>query len=220
MGQAELPYALEFMDKTTVRLVREYGGIELPHDTAALLLIGIDGSEHSIENILTVVSQAAKTPDLISLDNAKTPEEIAQLWQARRRLSPCLKYVAPKKINEDIVVPVSHIPELITGLEQLSNQYGIAIVSFGHAGNGNIHVNLMYDPENSQQALVIDQCLQDVFNLVLSLNGGLSGEHGIGISKQVFISQEIDENSLNIMRQIKTIFDPNGILNPGKIFPT
>lgn len=92
-------------------------------------------------------------------------------------------------------------------------------MSFGHAGNGNIHVNLMYDPENPQQAQQAQPCLQEVFSLVLSLQGSLSGEHGIGLSKQAFFDQEIDAHSLSLMRQIKTIFDPNNILNPGKIFP-
>jgi D-lactate dehydrogenase len=218
MGQAELPSALEFMDKTTVELVRKYGGIDLPNDTQALLLIGIDGNEHSINNVLSIIQAAAKTKDLITIDIAKDAQEAHQLWQARRRLSPCLKHVAPKKINEDIVVPVSKIPELLTGLEKISKQYGISIVSFGHAGNGNIHVNLMYDPENANQAAHADECLQKVFTLVLALQGSLSGEHGIGLSKQAFFSQEIDVNSEKLMRQIKQVFDPKGILNPGKIF--
>lgn len=220
MRQAELPSALEFMDKTTVELVRKYGGVDLPENAQALLLIGIDGNEHSIQDVLKIIQQAAQHPDLISLDIAHTAEEIHQLWQARRKLSPSLLHIAPKKINEDIVVPVSHLPDLIAGLETLSKQYDIQIVSFGHAGSGNIHVNLMYDPKNPKQAAHVDQCLQEVFSLVLSLKGSLSGEHGIGLNKQAFFSQEIDVNSVNIMRQIKTIFDPNNILNPGKIFPS
>jgi D-lactate dehydrogenase len=219
MGQAELPSALEFMDKTTVDLVRQYGGVDLPLGVEALLLIGIDGNDHSINDVVEIIHAAAKTSDLITIDIAKDEGEAHQLWQARRRISPSLRHVAPKKINEDIVVPVSSIPELLKALEKLSQQYGITIVSFGHAGNGNIHVNLMYDPDNKQQAAHVDECLQKVFTLVLSLNGSLSGEHGIGLSKQAFITQEIDENSLNLMRQIKQVFDPKGILNPGKIFP-
>lgn len=218
MGQAELPYALEFMDSTTVELVRRYGGINLPEETQALLLIGIDGNEDSINHTLAIVEDNAKTQGLISLDIAKTDQEVQQLWQARRRLSPCLKHVAPKKINEDIVVPVSKIPELLKSLEKISEQYGITIVSFGHAGNGNIHVNLMYDPNNPKQASHADECLQQVFTLVLSLQGSLSGEHGIGLNKQAFFSQEIDANSTQLMREIKQVFDPKGILNPGKIF--
>lgn len=219
MGQAELPSALEFMDKTTVGLVREYGGVDLPEEAQALLLMGIDGNEHSIHNTLEIIKQAATNPDLINIEVAHRAQDAHQLWQARRRLSPSLRHVAPKKINEDIVVPVSKIPELIARLDQLSKQYGIAIVSFGHAGNGNIHVNLMYDPANEKQATHVDQCLQDVFTLVLDLKGSLSGEHGIGLNKQAFFSQEIDANTLAIMKQIKHVFDPNNILNPRKIFP-
>ncbi len=219
MGLAQLPSALEFMDNTTVELVRRYAGIDLPLETAALLLIGVEGDAHSINSTLETIRTAAKNDALITIETAHSAEEIHQLWQARRRLSPSLKHVAPKKINEDIVVPVSCLPEFLKKLAELSNRYGIAIVTFGHAGNGNIHVNLMYDPDNAKQAAQIDACLQAVFTLVLSLKGSLSGEHGIGLAKQPFINQEIDANSLAIMRQIKAVFDPKGILNPGKIFP-
>ncbi len=219
MGQAELPAALEFMDKTTVELVRKYGGVDLPDTTQALLLIGIDGSERNIEDMLQIMRECAQHPDLISMDVAHTAQERHQLWQARRRLSPSLRHVAPKKINEDIVVPVSAIPAFIERLDQLSAQYHIPIVCFGHAGNGNIHVNLMYDPANPAQASVVEECLQEVFSVVLAFKGSLSGEHGIGLAKQPFLAQEIDAPSISLMRQIKNVFDPKGILNPGKIFP-
>jgi D-lactate dehydrogenase (quinone) len=219
MGQAILPSALEFMDKTAVGLVRDYAHLNLPIETQALLLIGVDGSADNIQDNVAIISRVANNEGLIHLEAAKSPIEAHKLWQARRQLSPCLRHVAPKKINEDVVVPVASLPQLIDNLEKISAQFSITIVSFGHAGNGNIHVNLMYDPANPKQASLIDTCLQAVFDLVLSLNGSLSGEHGIGLSKQAFISKEVDTNSLSIMRQIKTIFDPNHILNPGKIFP-
>ncbi|MDL1866707.1 FAD-binding oxidoreductase, partial [Betaproteobacteria bacterium PRO4] len=126
---------------------------------------------------------------------------------------------APKKINEDIVVPVDKIPRLLAGLSALCQQYQIANVNFGHAGNGNIHVNLLIDPDNQNESERAYQCLDQIFDLVISLNGTLSGEHGIGSEKRPYIGKELDEATLALMKQIKLTFDPGNILNPGKLFP-
>jgi D-lactate dehydrogenase len=142
-----------------------------------------------------------------------------RLWRTRKALSPALRNVAPKKINEDVVVPVSRIPELIDGLSRLSVETGIKIVNFGHAGNGNIHVNLLTDPNDAEQVERASVCLNATFDLVLSLGGTLSGEHGVGLEKRDFIEREIEPDTLKIMRNIKSCFDPNNILNPGKGLP-
>ena len=134
-------------------------------------------------------------------------------------LSPALRNVAPKKINEDVVVPVSQIPTLLSGLEALAQQHGITIVNFGHAGNGNIHVNLLVDPDDPGQLASAEACLDEVFSLVLGLGGTLSGEHGIGLVKRDFIPREIDPATLHLMKGIQQTFDPHNILNPGKSFP-
>jgi D-lactate dehydrogenase len=134
-------------------------------------------------------------------------------------LSPALRKIAPNKLNEDVVVPVGNIPALLEGLDGLSKLYGIPIVNFGHAGNGNIHVNLLYDTRNTDQSEKAKPCLDAAFNLVLELGGTLSGEHGIGTEKMNYIALEIDEVSLLWMKKLKTLFDPNNILNPGKVFP-
>lgn len=123
------------------------------------------------------------------------------------------------KINEDVVVPVSRLPELIGGLKEISNTFQIPIVNFGHAGNGNIHVNLLYRPEDPVQAAAAPDCLAAVFDLVLSLDGTLSGEHGIGLVKREFLPRALDPMALALMRRIKAQFDPDGILNPGKLLP-
>ena len=150
---------------------------------------------------------------------AQTDEEVARLWRTRKALSPALRNVAPRKINEDVVVPVSQIPALIGGLEQLAARFGIKIVNFGHAGNGNIHVNLLIDPDDPAQMAAADACLDAVFDLVLSLDGTLSGEHGIGWVKRAFVGRELDSVSLEMMAAIKRQFDPDNILNPGVGFP-
>jgi D-lactate dehydrogenase len=116
-------------------------------------------------------------------------------------------------------VPVSRLPELITGLDRLSQTHGITIVNFGHAGNGNIHVNLLIDPDDPRQLEAAEICLDQVFALVLRLDGTISGEHGVGIAKRDFVAREIDPVTLELMRRIRRQFDPNGILNPGKALP-
>jgi D-lactate dehydrogenase len=165
------------------------------------------------------VVAAARVDGVISIEAARNREEAATLWSIRKALSPALRRVAPKKINEDVVVPVSRIPELVTRLEQLSSRYSIQIVNFGHAGNGNLHVNLMYDPSDGDQQQRASACLEAVFATVLEMGGTLSGEHGIGLVKRDWVGRELDETSLRLMRAIKSQFDPEGILNPGKTLP-
>jgi len=116
-------------------------------------------------------------------------------------------------------VPVSRLPELIAGLRQLSGQHGIRIVNFGHAGNGNIHVNLLGDAQDPAQLAAMQKCLEDAFRLVLSLEGTISGEHGVGIEKRDYVGWEIAADTLAVMREVKRVFDPKGILNPGKCLP-
>jgi D-lactate dehydrogenase len=200
-------------------MIRDYSEANLPADAGAMLMIEVDGPEYTLGDSVNAVKQAATNAGMVEITAAETDEQIAALWATRKALSPALRKIAPKKINEDVVVPVSNIPVLIRGLENLSKQYDITIVNFGHAGNGNIHVNLLLDPDDPVQMKNGHQCLDDVFALVLELDGTLSGEHGVGIEKRDFVDREIDPVTLNIMRRIKSEFDPNGILNPNKMFP-
>lgn len=219
MAQPVIPCALEFIDGQSIDMIRGYSRAELPADAGAMLMIEVDGAGNCIEESSAAVQQAASGEGLLSIIAATTEQQVQQLWQTRKALSPALRKVAPKKINEDVVVPVSHIPVLIEGLEDLSKEYGIAIVNFGHAGNGNIHVNLLINPDDPKQMSNADLCLDKVFDLVLKLEGTLSGEHGVGIEKRDYIDREIDSTTLELMRRIKQQFDPNGILNPDKMFP-
>ncbi|MBW9259084.1 MAG: FAD-binding protein [Candidatus Thiodiazotropha sp. (ex. Lucinisca nassula)] len=219
MGQPVIPCALEFMDKSALEMVREFSDLALDSSVGALLMIEVDGAEHCIADEVTAVAQAASVEGLIDIHTAETQEEVAKLWKTRKALSPALRNIAPKKINEDVVVPVSRIPELIETLENLSKQTGITIVNFGHAGNGNIHVNLLLDPDDPKQLAAGEHCLNALFELVLGLGGTLSGEHGIGVVKRQFVDQELDPVELKLMRSIKQQFDPHQILNPGILFP-
>jgi D-lactate dehydrogenase len=220
MAQPVIPCALEFMDSKAIEMIRNYSQASLPTNAGAMLMIEVDGSNAAIQHAVDAVCTAASNDGLVELNRAETEQQIQALWQTRKALSPALRTIAPKKINEDVVVPVSNIPALINGLDALSKQYGITIVNFGHAGNGNIHVNLLANPDNADEMARTHQCLDAVFSLVLELNGTLSGEHGVGIEKQEFVGREIEPVTLALMRRIKSEFDPKGILNPGKMFPT
>jgi D-lactate dehydrogenase (quinone) len=219
MAQPVTPCALELMDAAALETVRHYSGIDLPAVAGAVLMIEVDGPTACIDEAVSGVAAAAAVEGLIELRRAETTADVAALWKARKALSPALRHIAPKKINEDVVVPVSRMGEFIDGLAQLSNESGIRIVNFGHAGNGNIHVNLLIDPDDAAEATRAKDCLDAVFGLVLRLEGTLSGEHGVGLEKRDFVNREIDPVALRLMRDVKRCFDPAGILNPGKTLP-
>ena len=219
MAQPVTPCALEIMDAAALALARDHGGLRLPDGAGALLMIEVDGSAACIERAADAVADAARVPGLLELGVASSAAETAALWKARKALSPALRKAAPKKINEDVVVPVSRIPELVAGLQAISGRYGIPIVNFGHAGNGNLHTNLLLNPAIPGQMERAQDCLGEVFHLVLRLDGTLSGEHGVGLEKRDHIAEELGPVSLELMRAIKRQFDPRGILNPGKGLP-
>ncbi len=219
MASPVTPCALEFMDGNAIDMVRTELAGTLAADTGALLIIEVDGLASQIDELATQVSDKANTSGCLVIQQARNAAEVSALWDVRKALSPALRRVAPKKINEDVVVPVSHIPTLVDALSVLSKKHGIHIVNFGHAGNGNLHVNLLYDPDDDGQQKNAQACLEDVFSTVLELDGTLSGEHGIGLVKRDWVAREIGADSLQLMHAIKRQFDPKGILNPGKALP-
>lgn len=219
MAQAVIPCALEFIDSRAIAMIRDYAQIPLPKTAGGMLMIEVDGQNTSINSAVDCVARAAHVEGLLDIKTAQNAAEGDALWATRKALSPALRTIAPKKINEDIVVPVSRMADLISGLEELSHEFAITIINFGHAGNGNIHVNLLVNPDAPDEMQRAEQCLDRLFNLVLKLNGTLSGEHGIGIEKRDFISREIAAPALQLMRGIKALFDPYGILNPDKMLP-
>ncbi len=219
MSQPVMPCALEFMDHSALQMVRNFSDLQLDADVGAMLMIEVDAMEHAIDEAAVQVAAAARVDGCTEIRIASTQQEVDQLWKTRKALSPALRNIAPKKINEDVVVPISQLPSLIEGLEKLSLQHHIQIVNFGHAGNGNIHVNLLTNPDDHEETVRAEACLSDVFSLVLELQGTLSGEHGVGLVKRDDIARELDPVALQLMHQIKRQFDPNNILNPGKTLP-
>ena len=219
MAQSVVPCALEFIDHQAIEMVRSYSKADLPQGAGAMLMIEVDGLAASLDDAAERVAAAARNDGLLDITIAHTAEQVKQLWDTRKALSPALRNVAPKKINEDVVVPVSEMPTLIDGLQTLAEKYAITIVNFGHAGNGNIHVNLLVDPDDPAQMTRAEHCLDEVFSLVLALKGSLSGEHGVGLEKRDFVDREIDATTLALMHDIRRQFDPHNILNPGKKLP-
>ncbi|MDG2516901.1 FAD-binding oxidoreductase [Lysobacter soli] len=219
MAQPVTPSMLEFMDADAVRLARDVGGADLPRDAGALLMIEADGDSQTLPHDIEALMRAADGEGLVSLDDAADEATREKLWAARKALSPSLRTLAPGKINEDVVVPVSRIPQLVDGVHALSREFDLPIVCFGHAGNGNLHVNLLYHPDDAAQSARAHAAMARVFALTLSLGGTLSGEHGIGLAKREFMPQAIDAPTLAMMRAVKAAFDPDGILNPGKLLP-
>ena len=219
MAQPVTPCALEFMDAAAIATVRDYAAVDLPAAAGALLMIEVDGSAAGLGEAADRVAAAARNPGLLEVRQARDAGEVAALWEARRALSPALRHIAPKKINEDVVVPVSCLAAFIDALERLSRASGIRIVNFGHAGNGNIHVNLLLNPDQPGELARALACLDEVFTLVLGFGGTLSGEHGVGLEKRDYVAREIDAPTLGVMAALKEALDPHGILNPGKALP-
>ncbi len=216
MAQPVTPCALEFIDDVALRLAHEHGGDSVPM-AGAMLMIEVDGEPETLPSAVEAVSRAARGEGLESLDIAQTAEETQALWSARKALSPAQRTISPNKINEDVVVPVSRLPELVDGVKQLAARHNVLIVSFGHAGNGNLHVNLL--PRDDAERERAHACLADLFDLVIRLDGTLSGEHGIGLAKRPFMPLALQASTLDLMRAVKSAFDPDGILNPGKLLP-
>ncbi len=219
MAQPVTPCALEMMDGGAIDIIRRHSHVDLPRGAGALLMIEIDGLEAGMDAMLRAITGALAGTGLVETRVARSANEVQELWAARKALSPALRTIAPNKLNEDVVVPVSRIADLISGLDDLSRRYGIPIVNFGHAGNGNMHVNLLYDSQDPRQEQSARPAVSAVFDLVLALGGTLSGEHGVGREKRDYIDRAIDPVTMGLMRRIKSQFDPKGILNPGKVFP-
>jgi D-lactate dehydrogenase (quinone) len=224
MAQPVTPSMLEFMDGDALRLAREHmqrssSDSDLPTHAGALLMIEADGDAATLPAAVEALRLAASGAGCIEVEPAADDAARERLWAARKALSPALRGLAPGKINEDVVVPVSRIPDLVAGVRALAHEVALPIVCFGHAGNGNLHVNLMYDPADADQNARAQAAMARVFALALGLGGTLSGEHGIGVAKRDFMPQAIDPATLATMRAVKAAFDPDGILNPGKLLP-
>ncbi len=220
MHQAVMPCALEFMDRHAIDAIRPTGAADdLPPGTRALLMVEADGAAQDLPRQIAVLEQTLAGEGLLDMRSGFERDDIARLWAARKSLSHAVKRIAPLKINEDVVVPVSQLADFVDFIDHTAQAQRLPIVSFGHAGNGNLHVNLMVHPDDADEMRRAHLALEAIMLRALALGGTLSGEHGIGTEKRRFVAQEIDSVTLDLMRAIKQQFDPHGLLNPGKLFP-
>ena len=213
-----IPATLEFMDGRTLDCVRQATDLEVPEGARAVLIIEVDGDREFLDKQAARIAEIIKPLGVVETRIATTPEESEALWQIRRSVSASLRKVNPNKYNEDICVPRSKVPEMIRKVDAIAEKYAIPIVNFGHAGDGNIHVNIMVNKKVSGDTLKAEGAIRDVFKAALELGGTMSGEHGVGIAKAPYIPLEITPEAAGYMKAIKQALDPNNILNPGKIF--
>jgi glycolate oxidase len=213
-----IPSTMELMDRATIDVVENYLHMGLPVDAEAMLLIEVDGPEILLDGQIKRIEEICRRSGASRTEAARTQEERDRLWRARGAISPALGKIRPGKMNEDVTVPRTQIPALIRAIRGLAEKYGLIIVCFGHAGDGNIHVNVMLDRKDESELRRAGKAVEELFGIVLELRGTLSGEHGVGIAKSPFIELEVGAGGLEAMKKVKQALDPLNIMNPGKMF--
>lgn len=214
-----VPATMELVDAESLAAVeRRLGRRVVPTGTGALLIVEVDGAPGAVGEEIERVHLACRHAGATHVRRAASDTERAQVWEARRELSYALRALAPRKINHDVVVPRGRIPQLFALIAGLRGRYQLLIPCFGHAGDGNIHVNLMVDPSNVDEMARAAAAERELFAGVVALEGSISGEHGIGFSKAPYLDLELAPGVIALMQRVKAAFDPHGILNPGKIW--
>lgn len=214
-----LPAKIEMMDQASIRAVEAYKPLGLPTDAEAILLVALDGHPAAVKDESEKIAEIAKGVGAREIKAAETDREAGELWQARRLVSPAIVRTKPTKISEDATVPRSKIPEFCARLQEIKMKYRIDLVVFGHAGDGNLHPNIICDKRDKEEMKRVEKAIEAIFHTALNLGGTLSGEHGIGTMKSAYMPWEFSPEALDMMKRIKTAWDPNNILNPSKIFP-
>ncbi|WP_163528228.1 FAD-binding oxidoreductase [Halobacillus ihumii] len=214
-----LPSKMEFMDQSCIRAVENFQPAGLPVNARAIVIIELDGHPEALKIEKKLVEEIMK--DLGATDTVipKSGEEAAKIWHARKQVSPAIARIKPTKVSEDATVPRSKIPDMMDRLQEIKEKYEVEVVVFGHAGDGNLHPNVLCDKRDQEEMARVELAVEELFQAAIELGGTLSGEHGIGTMKAPFMESEVGEVGLSMMKRIKDSWDPNGIMNPGKIFP-
>jgi glycolate oxidase len=214
-----LPTALELMDETALACVEEGLHLGLPLDIEAALLVETDGAdEGTVSREIEAAAAICRGTGARRVNIAEDEAERVRLWQARKSVSPALGRKAPNKLGEDVTVPRSAIPDAVRRLKAIGAKYGMPVVLYGHAGDGNLHPNILFDKRDSEQWEKAGRMAGEEFAAALDLGGTLSGEHGVGALKRPYLEQALGPVSVEIQKRIKQALDPENILNPGKIF--
>ena len=215
-----VPAAIELIDDDTLKAMHAHTGRAIaPPGTGALLIVEADGNAAAVAEDIARVEDACRDSGATEIIRAVSDKEREEIWAVRREGSLALRATGLLKINHDVVVPRGRVPELFRVVESLKRDYQLRIASFGHAGDGNIHVNLMVNPNDADEMTRAKKAERVLFEQVVALEGSISGEHGIGFAKQPYIGLELSESEIALMKRVKAAFDPAGILNPGKMFP-
>jgi glycolate oxidase len=214
------PATMELMDETTIATIEEAMHLGLPLDVEAILIIEADGmDEASVLKEIEEIADICRLTGASEVEVARTETERAALWSARRSISPSLARRAPNKLGEDISVPRSAIPDAVAAIKEISREHDIPIAIFGHAGDGNLHPNILFDKNDPEQTVKMKKAASDIFDVSVRLGGTLSGEHGVGSLKLAFLEKDVGPISIDVMSSIKSTLDPKNILNPGKVVP-
>ncbi|HEV2766005.1 MAG TPA: FAD-linked oxidase C-terminal domain-containing protein [Pyrinomonadaceae bacterium] len=215
-----VPVAAEVLDRNAIRAVESEFAFGFGEEAGALLLVAVDGQADEVERASRVIEEVVKRGGAYDVVRSDSRETEDRLWDVRRALSPAIKKFGTLKFNEDVVVPRSRVPELIERVTEIGRRHETFVVNFGHLGDGNIHVNFMCDREDAAAVARARRAVKETFAVAVSLGGTISGEHGIGYVKAPYLSMALGEPTIELMRRIKHALDPNGILNPGKMFST
>jgi len=217
MHSGIIPSVLEILDPNTIRVLRDHGNIPLP-EVMAMILVETDGyTEAETSYQMERVMEVFKKNRARDFKVAASIEEAEDLWRIRKSIGSVAATLRPSNVSEDVTVPISRVPDLLTGISTIVQKHGLPFVVFGHAGDGNLHPRIMYDPADPDQVKHVNQAVAEIFRLTCDLGGTLTGEHGVGLSKAPYMTWEHDPSALEMMRGIKRLFDPNNILNRGKM---
>lgn len=215
-----VPAAIEIADEASLDALRTHtASTDIPATARAIVIIEVDGAPETVAAEAETVAAACRRRGATAVRQAGSEAEAEALWRLRRELSYALRATGLVKINQDVVVPRGRIPELMETVAALRTDLGLAIACFGHAGDGNIHVNIMIPPGDERAREASREAERRLFERVVALEGSISGEHGVGFTKSRYLSLELDEAQIALLRRVKGAFDPKGLLNPGKMFP-
>jgi len=214
-----LPATMELLDGGSLRVLKEAGKITIPEKAGALILVENDGDPEALAREMLKLREILGAAGAFEVLVAEDQKAADDLWLARRALSPTLARRYPHRLSEDVAVPLDRIADLLRVTDEICRGRGVGNANFGHAGDGNIHLNLLFDAENPGEVEAAEAAVGEILKSVVGMGGTISGEHGIGLAKRPYLSLEVTEPALSLMKRIKQAFDPKGILNPGKILP-
>ena len=213
-----LPATLEFLDNATICCVEDYKGIGLPRDAAAMLLIETDGIKEAAQKEAKAIIEICKENRASSVESAQSEEQRDDLWAARRSALAAITRLDPSLVQEDVVVPRNRLADMAVAAAEIGKKYNLKTATYGHAGDGNLHPSFLVDVRRKEEMERAEKGVRELFETALALGGTLSGEHGVGTEKAPFLRMELNEATANAMQALKKAWDPNDVLNPGKIF--